>query len=108
MKSLTQLEQHILLAIFHLKDNAYLITIRDFLKKITGKNHAIATIYVPLERLRKLGCLDTIDGGPSPKVGGRSIKYYSLTKTGFRLLGEMRKINDRMWLGFPEGIPYEK
>jgi PadR family transcriptional regulator PadR len=108
MKSLTQLEQHILLAIFHLKDNAYLITIRDFLKDRTGRNHAIATIYVPLERLRKLGCLDTIDGGPSPKVGGRSIKYYRLTNAGFRLLREMKKINDRIWLGFQKGASHEK
>ena len=108
MKSLTQLEQHILLAIFHLKDNAYLISIREFLKERTGKNHAIATIYVPLERLKKLGYLDTAFGGPSPKVGGRSIKYYHLTKTGFRVLGEMKKINNRMWLGFPKGIPIEK
>ena len=108
MKSLTQLEQHILLAIFHLKDNAYLISIREFIKDKTGKNHAIATIYVPLDRLRKLGCLDTIDGGPSPKVGGRSIKYYRLTKAGFRLLREVKKINDRMWLGFPAGAFHEK
>ena len=108
MKPLTQLEQHIMLSIFHLKDDAYLITIREFIKDKTGKNHAIATIYVPLERLRKLGCLDTIDGGPSPKVGGRSIKYYRLTKVGFHLLREMKKINDRMWLGFPEGVPFEK
>ena len=108
MKSLTQLEQHILLAIFHLKDNAYLITIREFLKDKTGKNHAIATIYVPLERLRKLGYLDTVAGGPSPKVGGRSIKYYRLTKAGLRVLIGMKKINDRIWLGFPEGAPFEK
>ena len=108
MKSLTQLEQHILLAVFHLEGNAYLITIRKFLKKNTGKNYAIATIYVPLERLRKLGYLDTVTGGPSPKVGGRSIRYYHLTKPGFRLLSEMKKINDRMWLGFSEGVPIEK
>lgn len=108
MKSLTQLEQHILLAIFHLKDNAYLITIRDFLRKNTGKNHAIATIYVPLERLRKLGYLNTITGGPSPKVGGRSIKYYHLTKAGYCTLSEMKRISDRMWRGFSEGVPIEK
>ena len=108
MKSLTQLEQHILLAIFHLKDNAYLITIREFLKKNTGKNHAIATIYVPLERLRKLGYLDTSTGEPSPKVGGRSIRYYHLTKPGFCELSKMKKINDRIWVGFPEGGSIEK
>jgi PadR family transcriptional regulator PadR len=108
MKSLTQLEQHILLAIFNLKDNAYLVTIGEFIKDKTGKNNAIATIYVPLERLKKWGYLDTAIGGPSPKVGGRSIKYYHLTEAGFHLLREMKKINDRMWLGFPEGAPNEK
>jgi len=108
MKSLTQLEQDILLAIFHLKDNAYLITIKEFLKDKAGKNHAIATIYVPLERLRKLGYLGTDTGGPSPKVGGRSIKYYHLTKAGFCVLTEMKNINARMWLNFPEGVLIEK
>ena len=108
MKSLTQLEQHVLLAIFHLKDSAYLISIREFLKDKTGKNHAIATINVPLERLKKLGYLDTAFGDSSPKVGGRSIKYYHLTKAGFRVLSEMKKISDRMWLGFPKGVPLEK
>ena len=108
MKSLTQLEQHILLAIFHLKDNAYLITVRELLKDKTGKNHAIATIYVPLERLKRLGYLNTTTGGPSPKAGGRSIKYYHLTKPGFHVLSEMKKINERMWLGFPDGVPSEE
>lgn len=108
MKSLTQLEQHILLAVFHLEGNAYLITIREFLKKNARKNHAIATIYIPLERLRKSGYLETVIGGPSSKVGGRSIRYYHLTKPGFRVLSEMKKINNRMWQGFPGGVPIEK
>ena len=107
MKSLTQLEQFIMLAIFHLRDNAYLISIREFLNNHIKKNYSIATIYVPLERLRKSGYLDTATGGSSPKVGGRSIKYYHLTKQGIRVLGETKKINDRMWLGFHEGALIE-
>lgn len=100
MKLLTLQEQYILLAVFHLQDNAYLVTIREYLHKATGKKQAIGTIYAPLDRLRKNGYLDTRTSGPSGKVGGRSIKYYSLTKEGREILAEMKKIQDEMWIGF--------
>ena len=38
MKSLTLHEEYILLAVFHLGDNAYLITLREHLKEKTGKD----------------------------------------------------------------------
>ena len=82
MKPLTQLEEHILLSVFRLQDNAYLITIRDHIKRNTGKELAIGTIYVPLERLRRKGYVKTIIGKPTPKVGGRSVKYFRLTQEG--------------------------
>ena len=54
MKELTLIEQYILLSILQLEKNAYLVTIREHIKNITGKDMAIATIYVPLERLSRL------------------------------------------------------
>lgn len=100
MRELTQQEQNILLSVFHLKEQAYLLAIRNHLKDITGKEQAIATIYVPLERLARLGYLKTTLIKPEPKVGGRSIKYYQLTDTGVAVLTEMKRIQDRLWLGF--------
>ena len=100
MKALTRLEEYILLSVFHLKENAYLITIRDFYKENTGKELSIGTIYVPLERLRRRGYVSTRIGKPAPKVGGRSVKYYRLTKEGFTSLKSMKKVHDRMWWGF--------
>ena len=85
---------------FHLKEQAHLLAIRNHLKDITGKELAIATIYVPLERLAKLGYLKTILIKPEPKVGGRSIKYYWLTDAGIAVLTDMKRIQDRLWLGF--------
>lgn len=102
MKALTQLEQNILLSVFHLKENAYLITVRDFIKENTGKDLSIGTIYVPLERLRRGGYVSTRIGKPAPKLGGRSVKYYRLTKEGFASLESMKKVHDRMWWGFSE------
>jgi PadR family transcriptional regulator PadR len=102
MKELTRLEEHILLSVFHLKENAYLITVRDFIKEKTGKELSIGTIYVPLERLRRKGHVSTRIVKPAPKVGGRSVKYYGLTKEGFASLENMKKVHDRMWWGFSE------
>ena len=102
MKALTRLEEHILLSVFHLKENAYLITIREFIKENTGKELSIGTIYVPLERLRRAGYVSTRIAKPAPKVGGRSVKYYRLTKEGFACLKSMKKVHDRMWWDFSE------
>jgi DNA-binding PadR family transcriptional regulator len=102
MKALTLHEEYILLSVLQLKDNAYLNTIRHHIKKTTGKSLALGTIYVPLDRLRRMGYVQTITGKPTPKVGGRSIKYYRITKQGLNALAEAKKVHDRMWLGFAE------
>ncbi|MCP4727810.1 MAG: PadR family transcriptional regulator [bacterium] len=102
MKSLTLQEQYILLSVYRLKNNAYLATVRDHILENTGKDLSIGTVYVPLDRLRKMGYLRTEVSGPSPKVGGRSIKYYFITDEGIKALHEMKKINDTMWTGFSE------
>ncbi len=100
MKELTLIEQYILLSIFRLEKNAYLVTIREHIKKNTGKDMSIATIYVPLERLSRLGYLSTQLVKPAPKVGGRAIKYYRLTNAGVQALDEMKRIQERFWLGY--------
>lgn len=105
MKELTLHEQYILLTILQLKEEAYLLNIRDCIKAATGKELALGTIYVPLERLKRLGYLSVRIVKPAPRVGGRSIKYYRLTKEGFRALSQMKKIQDRMWIHFVEAAP---
>lgn len=107
MKELTLQEQYILLTILQLKEEGYLLNIRDHLKKITGKELALGTIYVPLERLKRLGYLSVRVVKPAPRVGGRSIKYYRLTKSGFNALSQMKKIQDRLWVHFAEASPTE-
>jgi DNA-binding PadR family transcriptional regulator len=100
MKELTVIEQYILLSIFRLETKAYLVTIRDHIREITGKDMAIATIYVPLERLNRLGYLSTQLVKPAPRVGGRAIKYYRLTRAGSEALDEMKRIQERFWIGY--------
>ncbi|MFC1724467.1 hypothetical protein ACFL4T_02490 [candidate division KSB1 bacterium] len=97
MKFLTRQEEMVLLSVFQLKGNSYLVKIREHLIQITGKEWSISSVYVPLEKLRKEGYLDTYIGAPEPKKGGKAIKYYKLTKTAVGALEEVRSILDTMW-----------
>ena len=100
MKHLTSLEENILLSVHYLKDNAYLITIRDYLKEKAGIKLAIGSVFAPLDRLSRKGLLKTVTGKPSPKVGGRKIKYYLLTEKGINALKERQEVINKMWVEF--------
>ena len=108
MKSLTRREEQVLLAIFHLKDEAYLITIREMIKKYTGKYYSVGTIYAPLNKLHIDGYLDAFLKKPSLPERGKPIKYYSLTKKGFKALEQLKKLHSQMWEGFKSPILEKK
>jgi len=97
MKTLTKKEEHILLAIHHLKENAYLVNIRKQLKEMTGKELDVGTINKPLKRLNGEGYLKSHFGKPTPVRGGKAIKYYTLTEKALKALAEEKSIHDRMW-----------
>ena len=99
MKYLTRQEELVLLSVFRLKKNAYLISIQDHLNHFTGKNWSISSIYIPLSRLEKRGYLKTTIGEVTEKRGGKAIKYYQVTKIGLEALVELESINETMWIG---------
>ena len=100
MKSITRQEEQILLVISRLKEEAYLVNIREELKNITGKYLDVGTVYVPLKRLYKKGYLDSYHGKPTAVRGGKAIKYYRLTNRGYEMLSQIKKIQDKLWEGF--------
>ena len=97
MELLTRVEEMILLAVHHLDDNAYGITIREYIETLTDKRFSVGAIYVPLERLAKRGYLTTTMGNPTPERGGRSKKFYKITVKGVTALQETKKLHDAMW-----------
>jgi len=100
MAQLTRQEEQVLLAVFDLEEQAYLITIREKVKEFTGKVFSLGTIYVPLNRLEKKGCLESRLGEPTAMRGGKAVKYYSLTQQGINILEEIRVLHERMWKKF--------
>ncbi len=107
MKLLTRQEELVLLAIWNLRENAYLVTIQEHISKVTGKEWTIGAVYVPLNRLEKLGYAHTRIGDPTPERGGRKIKYFKLSKDGFAALEKVNEVNAALWTGFP-GAAFDK
>ncbi|MDH5467774.1 MAG: PadR family transcriptional regulator [Candidatus Aminicenantes bacterium] len=99
MRLLSRSEEIVLLSIWKLQGNAYGVTIRKQVSKITGKNWSIGAIYAPLHRVEKKGLVRTVKSDPLPERGGRSKVYYEITPKGKKALLETKKVHDSMWVG---------
>jgi len=102
MKILSRMEELILLAVWRLKEDAYGVTIRKHIIEITGQDWSIGAVYVPLERLTKWEYLETIQGEPTAERGGRSKRYYRVTKYGLEALKHIKHVQEEMWAGLPK------
>jgi len=97
MDFLTRTEELILLSVYHLADNAYGVTIRNYLQESTGRKFSIGGTYVPLDRLVRKGFLATVQADPTPERGGMSKRYFQLTQDGVLALEEIKKLHEKMW-----------
>lgn len=107
MKYLTRKEELILLAVYRLEDSASLVKIREQLISSTGHNWTVGNVYVPLDRMFKLGYLGSHIGEPTSQRGGKAVKFYTLSKKGKKSLVELKKVHDKMWAELPE-MAFEK
>ncbi len=97
MRNLTRKEELIMLSIINLKNNAYLVAITDHLSRITKKKVSMTSVHLPLDRLEKKGLIDSEFGEATSIRGGRRKKIYKITKLGFELLEEYKRISDILW-----------
>ena len=101
MKLLSRQQEIVLLSIWKLGDNAYGVTIREYVSKITGRYWSIGAIYVPLDRLVEKEFIRPIQGKPTARRGGRSKRYYKITPEGMEALAEIKQVQETLWDGFP-------
>jgi len=102
MNLISRAEELILLAILSLGENAYGISILDFLQEKTGNDWSFAQIYDPLDRLARKGYVRKRPGGSTPERGGRPKSFYRLTAEGRAALVEIRRLEDAVWSCVPE------
>lgn len=99
---LTRKEELILLAVCRLGETAGLVKIRELLCMSTGREWTVGNVYVPLDRMTKLGYLETKIGEPTSRRGGKAVKYYVLSHEGKAALAELKRVHETMWAGISD------
>ncbi len=102
MKYLSRPEELVLLAVWKIHDEPYGVNIRKYVMDLTGKYWSIGSIYVPLDRLEDKGFLKSFLANPTPERGGKSKRYYEMTKEGLEQLEEIQQIYQTVWKNMPD------
>ena len=79
---LGEFEQLVLLALLHLGEDAYGVSIRGEIEARTGRNVSIGSVYTTLDRMERKGYVRSSVGQPTPERGGRRKKYYCVEASG--------------------------
>jgi DNA-binding PadR family transcriptional regulator len=101
---LTKLEELFLLAVFHHDRPVSLVDIREYLLDKTGKDWAIASIYIALDKLKKNGFVQSFKGEPKAFRGGKALRYYRMTERGVQALKDTWKMQEGMWKDFVSSL----
>jgi DNA-binding PadR family transcriptional regulator len=102
--SLGEFEQAVLLAVAHLGDQAYGVTIRREIERRGRRPAAIGALYTALDRLERKGYLSSTMSDPTPERGGRSKRHFRLRPAGAAALRHSRDLLDRMWAGLGRNL----
>lgn len=102
MKFLSRSEEFILLAILNLQDSAYVVSIREELKKMTGETWAMGALFVTLDRMSRKGYVYSRLSEPTPERGGRRKRLYQLLPSAVDALDKVRNLHNFVWKNIPD------
>jgi DNA-binding PadR family transcriptional regulator len=97
---LGEFEIYVMLALVHLRQDAYGVKIRQEIERRTGRDAAIGAVYATLSRLEEKGLVEHELSRPLPVQGGRARKYFTLTGAGERALSHSASMFARMMHGW--------
>src|SRR5258708_1229087 len=72
----------VLVALLRLDEQAYGVTIRQELEARTGRPVSIGAVYSSVNCLEAKGYVRSRFGDPTPERGGRSKRFFRVTKAG--------------------------
>lgn len=100
-EALGEFEQSVLLAIVHVGEHAYGVSIREEIERRTGRSVSVGALYTALDRLERKGYIRSTVSDPTPLRGGRAKRHVAITAPGMAALRRSRELLDRMWAGMP-------
>jgi len=99
MKDLTKIEEMLLIAIWHLKEKAYGVKIRQYLSAVVGRDLTYGHLYSALNQLViKKFVKKSVGKTPAQRLGRPRI-YYSISPEGVDALKDAMEMNEKLWSG---------
>jgi DNA-binding PadR family transcriptional regulator len=92
----------VLLALIRLGDEAYGVPISEAIEESSGKEVALGSVYVTLERLERKGLVTSRLGEPTPERGGRAKTYFRVTAKGLRAVKQAQRTLVSLWKNVPQ------
>ncbi len=105
MEVISRTEELLLLSVWRLQDNAYGLSIRKNFSELMGKDMSVGSVYVPLERLKNQGLLESWESEPTEKRGGRKKRFYKLSAEGIAALSRVKQQHEKAWSGLTQLLP---
>jgi DNA-binding PadR family transcriptional regulator len=102
MYKITKHEELILLAIWKLAGNAYIVSIRKHFADNTGASINTGSLCNTLTSLLKKGYIESRESQSLRQRGGRRKVLYFLTPEGKQVLNHAYKVQKSVWDGFIE------
>ena len=88
-------EEQVMVAIVRTAPEAYGMSIRRELERVTGRDIAIGAVYATLDRVEAKGLVRSDRGA----VEGASRRLFAVTAEGARALAESHAMHERLWRG---------
>jgi len=99
LKDLTKIEEILLVAIWHLKENAYGVEIRRHVSSVIGRDLTYGHLYSALNQLAAKEYVEKSEGRSTSHRLGRPRVYYSITPDGVEALKAAASVNEKIWSG---------
>ncbi len=98
---LGEFEELVLISTAALTEDAYGVSIMQYIIDETGRNVNISAVHEVLKRLQRKGYLKSKMGGATQQRGGRRKRYFTLTVSGRRTLEENMKLKLQLYKQVP-------
>src|SRR5476649_1367703 len=89
----------VLLALIRLGEDAYGVPISEAIERSSGREVAMGSVYITLDRLESKGLVTSRLGDPTPERGGRAKTYFQITAKGLRDVQQARRTLMTLWHG---------
>jgi len=92
----------VLLALIRLGDEAYGVPIAKTIEESSGRDVALGSVYITLDRLEGKGLVSSQVGEPTAVRGGRAKTYFRVTGQGLRAVRHTQRTLIKLWQGAPQ------